>query len=232
MSIISIIVAGIALGFSLIISLGPQNIFLIKQGIKRESVTAVILVCLLSDVVLYIIAVSGVGVLIEQAPIVLEILRWVGVAYLAWFSFQAFRDAFAPADHSVAVVDNKEPAATEATEATGAGATVALKTAQGTRAKVRARIQTPVATALILTWLNPNTWVDGVVIGGIAAQYGDPGRWLFIVGTMITSLIWFPLVGYGAGALSKPLSNPRVWRVLNVGIGIILIGLTLKLALM
>ncbi|WP_051077934.1 LysE/ArgO family amino acid transporter [Corynebacterium lubricantis] len=227
----SIILAGIALGFSLIISIGPQNIFLIKQGIKRESITAVILVCILSDVVLYIIAVSGVGVLVEQAPVVLEILRWVGVTYLGWFAIQAFKDAFKRAEHSVSVVDDQKPT-TNGSATVGAGSSVALKTAQSTRSKIRHRLHTPVATALILTWVNPNTWVDAVVIGGIAAQYGDPGRWLFIVGTMITSLIWFPLVGYGAGALSKPLSNPRVWRVLNVGIGLILTGLTFKLALM
>lgn len=224
----TIIAAGIALGFSLIISIGPQNIFLIKQGIKREAVTAIILVCILSDVVLYVLAVTGVGVIVERAPVLLEILRWVGVAYLGWFAVQAFRDAFARGGQSVTVVDEQEPSLDDE----HASGNLALKSETTTRNKMKARIHTPIATALILTWVNPNTWVDAVVIGGIAAQYGETGRWLFIVGTMITSLIWFPLVGYGVSYLSKPLSSPRVWRVLNVIIGVVLTALTLKLALM
>lgn len=216
-----IVLAGIALGFSLIISIGPQNVFLIKQGIRRESVTAIVAVCLISDLAVYIIAVTGVGVLVESAPGVLTVLKWVGVVYLGWFALQAFRDAIHPQTEAVRTVESTEP-----------GEATPRRTNSSTSQRARQRLRSPVVAALMITWVNPNTWVDAVVIGGIATQYGETGRWLFIVGTMISSLVWFPAVGYGAGALSRPLSRPEVWRVLNVIIGIVLTALTIKLALL
>ena len=74
----SIILAGLVLGYSLIVAIGPQNVFLIKQGIRREGITAVILACTISDIFLITAGTAGVGVLVDRAPIVLEILRWGG----------------------------------------------------------------------------------------------------------------------------------------------------------
>ncbi|WIM68671.1 LysE family transporter [Corynebacterium breve] len=216
------IFAGIALGFSLIVSLGPQNIFLIKQGIKREALAAIVTVCILSDILLYVIAVTGVGELTQRAPIVLEVLKWIGVAYLAWFGFQAFRDAATASEQELQVVEDSAPV-----RQASAGQ-VQVKARAATTQKVSA----PIGTLLMLTWVNPNMWIDGVVIGGIANQYPGTGPWLFIIGATISSLIWFPMVAYGASALSRPLSSPRVWRVLNVVIGIVLTILAIKLALL
>ena len=92
----SIVLAGIVLGYSLIVAIGPQNVLLIKQGIRREGITAVILVCALSAIVLVAACTAGVGVLVEKAPIALEILRWGGAAYLLWFAIRTFRDAIDP----------------------------------------------------------------------------------------------------------------------------------------
>ena len=88
----------------------------------------------------------------------------------------------------------------------------------------------PVIAALVFTWLNPAAYVDTLVmLGGIANQYGDPGRWHFTVGVLAASAVWFPLIGYGAAKLSKPLSNHRVWQGLNVVIGFVMIGIAFRL---
>lgn len=211
----SIVFAGLLLGFSLIVAIGPQNLLLIRQGARREHVTAIIAVCLLSDVVLFGLGTLGVGVLIDRAPLLLAVLKWAGVAYLAWFALAALIDALRP-PHPTVIVEEEPP--------TSSGGGVALAT--------RVRAHAPVATAVVVTWLNPSAYLDSLVmIGGLANQYGDTGRWLFTGGALLASAIWFPLIGYGAGLLSGPLSSPRVWRVLNIIIAVVLAGLAWRLAL-
>lgn len=86
--------------------------------------------------------------------------------------------------------------------------------------------------AIALTWLNPAAYLDSLVmIGGVANQYGETLRWLFAGGALLASLIWFPVVGYGARLLSGPLSSRRVWRVLNVVIGVVLAMIAVQVAL-
>ena len=221
----SIMLAGLLLGFSLIIAVGPQNLLLIRQGARREAVTAVVLVCLLSDVVLFALGTLGVGVLIDRAPLVLTALKWAGVAYLSWFGFAALRDsarARRRGESVPVVVGSEEPRE----EASGGGGT-----ALATRVRPQRTWVAPMWTALALTWLNPSAYLDSLVmIGGMANQYGDPQRWLFTGGALLASAVWFPVVGYGAGLLAGPLSSPRVWRVLNVLIAVVLFGLAGKLA--
>lgn len=220
----SIVLAGLLLGFSLIIAVGPQNLLLIRQGARREGVTAVILVCLLSDVALLTLGTLGVGVLVERAPFALIALKWAGVAYLAWFAFAALRDALrAHRRVGALVVSTGEPRGEEH----GGGGTALATRVRPQRTWVR-----PALAAVALTWLNPSAYLDSLVmIGGLANQYGDPGRWLFTGGALLASFIWFPVVGYGAGLLAGPLSSPKVWRVLNVAIAAVLAGLAVKLAL-
>lgn len=220
----SIIVAGLVLGLSLIIAVGPQNIFLLKSGIRREHVGAVVLTCILSDVLLISAGVAGVGVLVDSAPLLLDVLRWGGVAYLLWFAWTNFRDAARPGAITVAESAPAGPVAE-----TGDGTVL-------TRTRVTTGLRRPtraVGTTLALTWLNPLAYVDVVVmVGGIANQYGTDGRWLFALGAFLAAVLWFPTVGYGAGLLRRPLSRPLVWRWLNIGIGVIMCGLALKLVLM
>lgn len=221
----STVLAGLLLGFSLIVAVGPQNLLLIRQGARREGVTAVIAVCLLSDVLLLSLGTLGVGVLVDRAPLLLTALKWAGVAYLAWFSSAALRDALrAHRRVGATVIEADGPRGQEG--AAGGG------TALATRVRPRRTWVKPMWAAVALTWLNPSAYLDSLVmIGGLANQYGDPGRWLFTGGALLASFIWFPVVGYGAGLLSGPLSSPRVWRVLNVAIAVVLAGLAWKLAL-
>lgn len=234
MIFMEIFMTGLLLGASLLLAIGPQNVLVIKQGIKREGITAVIVVCLLSDVVLFTAGTLGVGLLSNTAPIVLDILRWCGIAYLLWFAVMAAKDARSARDDSPTIIEHTDP--TAAVDDGGSSASSVL-TKKRIRPKAGVDKQPvwvkPMLMAIVLTWLNPNAYLDAFVfIGGVGAQYGEAGRWVFALGAFTASLIWFPLVGYGAAALSRPLSSPKVWRWINVSVAIVLTALAIKLMLM
>ncbi|BAU95646.1 lysine exporter protein [Corynebacterium suranareeae] len=230
-----IFITGLLLGASLLLSIGPQNVLVIKQGIKREGLLAVILVCLVSDVFLFTAGTLGVDLLSTAAPIVLDIMRWAGIAYLLWFAVIAAKDAIGNKVEAPKIVEETEPTVPDGTP--HGGSAVATDTRSRVRVKVgvekqRVWVKT-MLMAIVLTWLNPNAYLDAFVfIGGVGAQYGETGRWIFAAGAFLASLIWFPLVGYGAAALSRPLSSPKVWRWINVGVAIVMTALAIKLMLL
>lgn len=90
----TIVLAGLLTGLSLIMAIGAQNAFVLRQGIRREHVAVVVAICALSDAVLIIAGTLGIGVLVTTFPIVLDVLKWGGVAYLLWFAFTSFRSAW------------------------------------------------------------------------------------------------------------------------------------------
>lgn len=236
----SIVIAGFLLGLSLIIAIGPQNALIIRQGIKRQAIVAVLVVCMLSDAILISAGTAGVGVLINHAPIALTILKWLGVAYLAWFGYSCFKDAFAP--NNQALVVSEEPDSVTHTEqslsnlgsthgmiATKTQPTTATKTMVSESPSTTTWIK-PVLAALAFTWLNPAAYVDTLVmLGGMANQHGETGRWLFCFGAVLASLTWFPLLGFGAARFSHVLSQPKAWQVINFAIGCIMIIMCLRL---
>ena len=186
----SILLAGFLLGLSLIIAIGPQNAYIIKMGVKRDHISAIILACLLSDVILINAGVGGMGVLVEKFPTGLVIMKYLGAAYLLYFGFSCFRDAFKKEQEAL-VVENTQP-------------TVQPQSVHGSTAVITApRLKSrtwlkPVMGAMALTWLNPLTYVDVLVmLGGIAQQYGQQ-RWLFAAGALLASAVWFLTLGYGA----------------------------------
>lgn len=245
-----IVLAGLALGFSLILAIGPQNLLVLKTGIRKTGITAVIITCVISEILLCTAGALGVGGIIAHLPQVMNAIRYAGVAYLLWFAFLSARDAIYP---KVAVQDigNSAPTGAPTGASTGAS-TNSAPTAQnpthntspeplnsGSAVLTKERVRTqktwvkPVTAALLMTWLNPGAYVDAlVIIGGIANQYVGPERWYFIGGCILASLIWFPALGYGARALATPLSSPRVWRGINAGVALVLTTLALKLLTM
>ncbi|MCG7246809.1 lysine transporter LysE [Corynebacterium sp. HMSC08C04] len=219
----SILLAGFLLGLSLIIAIGPQNAYIIKMGVKRDHISAIILACLLSDVILINAGVGGMGVLVEKFPTGLVIMKYLGAAYLLYFGFSCFRDAFKKEQEAL-VVENTQP-------------TVQPQSVHGSTAVITApRLKSrtwlkPVMGAMALTWLNPLTYVDVLVmLGGIAQQYGQQ-RWLFAAGALLASAVWFPTLGYGAFKLSPVLAKPTTWRYVNFAIGCVMMVLTAKLLL-
>lgn len=138
-------VAGFALGFSLILAIGAQNAFVLRQGLRGEHVLAVVMTCALSDAVLIAAGVAGFGLLVERFPLAVDLARWGGAAFLLVYGALSFRAAW------------RGGAALE------------------TEGRERVRLGAALATCLMLTWANPHVYLDTVVLlGGISAQYGAP----------------------------------------------------------
>lgn len=193
--------AGFALSFSLILAIGAQNAFVLRQGLRRAHVGAVVAVCCLSEAVLIFSGVAGFGALAARAPWALEAMRWGGVAFLTLYGLRSLRAA------------RSETAALEA----GGGAEQSLRAA--------------VATALVLTWANPHVYLDTVgLIGAVAATHGE-ARWAFGAGALAASGLFFVLLGFGARMLAPVFARPAAWRALDALVGITMLALAAKLAM-
>ncbi|WP_454728250.1 LysE/ArgO family amino acid transporter [Cellulosimicrobium protaetiae] len=209
---LSPLAAGLAAGLSLIVAIGAQNAFVLRQGLRREHVLPVVLVCALSDLVLIAAGTAGLGALVTGAPALLTVVRWGGAAFLLTLAALAARRALRPG--------GLDPAS-------GAGATSA---------------RSAVGTSLALTWLNPHVYLDTVLLlGSLAAGYAaahaggavdpDAARWLFGAGAMVASVLWFTALGFGARLLAPVFVRPGAWRVLDGAIAVVMatIGVSLLL---
>ncbi|MBF9043927.1 LysE family transporter [Rhodobacterales bacterium HKCCE4037] len=193
--------AGFALSFSLILAIGAQNAFVLRQGIRRLHVAPVVAVCCLSEAVLIFSGVAGFGVVAEAAPWALEAMRWGGAAFLVVYGLRSLHAAWTSQD--------------------------ALK-AEGAPEQSLAAALT---TTLLLTWANPHVYLDTVgLIGAVAATYGD-GRWIFGTGALAASCLFFLILGYGARALAPVFAKPKAWMWLDVIVGLTMLALAVKLAL-
>jgi L-lysine exporter family protein LysE/ArgO len=177
--------AGLGTGLSLIVAIGAQNAFVLRQGIRREHVAAVVAICALSDAVLIAVGVSGVGTVVDQWPSAVTVSTWIGGAFLVGYGLLAGRRALRPAGMT-------------AQDVTG-----------GTS------LRAAVLTCLAMTWLNPHVYLDTVLLLGSVASGYDGGRWPFGVGAAAGSVLWFSGLGFGAGLLRRPFARPGSWRVLD-----------------
>jgi L-lysine exporter family protein LysE/ArgO len=194
--------AGLALGLSLIIAIGAQNAFVLRQGLRREHVLLVVAICALSDLVLIAFGIGGGGLLFAAVPWLVEVVRWVGAAFLALYGLFAARRALRPSP----------PVSSDATAPTTAGAIAVA------------------ATTLALTWLNPHVYLDTVLLlGSVANTHGD-ARWAFGVGAGLGSILWFSTLGFGARLLAPLFARPIAWRVLDAIIAVIMLALAVSLA--
>ena len=192
---------GLGAGLGLIIAIGAQNAFVLRQGLKREAVLPVVLVCLVSDAVLVLAGVAGIGALIQNAPALLAVARWVGAAFLLAYAAFAARRAL-------------RPGILTAADSPGRGT-----------------VWSAVLTAAALTWLNPHVYLDTLVLlGSLANAHGDSGKWLFGAGAAAGSALWFPLIGYGARGLSGFFARPASWRFLDGGVAVLMLTLAIVLA--
>ncbi len=196
--------AGFLTGLSLIVAIGAQNAYVLRQGILRAHVPAVVAVCAISDLALILAGVGGVGAVVDRAPMLLDVVRWFGVVFLLWYAVGALRRAFA----------------TETLSASG----------DVSGAESRRQI---VGRAVALTWLNPHVYLDTVLLlGSIAATHDHVagGRWWFAAGAGLASIAWFIGLGFGARRLAPLLARPRAWQVLELGIAATMIFVAAKLA--
>ena len=190
---------GFALSFSLILAIGAQNAFVLRQGLRKSHVFAVCLICGLSDAILIAAGVAGFGALAEAVPWLRTVMTWGGAAFLFVYGAMAFQSAF-----------------------TGSGA---LK-AEG--AEVAALWPT-ILICLALTWGNPHVYLDTLVLVGSVAAGHDGSRLAFGTGAITASFVFFFALGYGARLLSPLFARPAAWRVLDAGVGVLMWTIALAL---
>ncbi|WP_091117499.1 LysE/ArgO family amino acid transporter [Nocardioides psychrotolerans] len=195
--------SGLLTGLTLIIAIGAQNAYVLRQGLLRAHVGPVVAVCAISDLVLIVAGVSGIGTVVEQAGWILDVVRWLGVAFLTWYGVSSLLRARRP----------------QGLEAARAGAP-----------SLRAAVTTAVALTWLNPHVYLDTVL---LLGSIAnAQQSDQGggRWWFTVGACAASILWFTALGYGARLAERALARPRAWRVLDVLIGLTMLAIAVKLA--
>jgi len=200
---VAALAAGLAFGLSLIVAIGPQNAYVLVQGVHRRHVGVVVATCAVSDVLLIAGAVAGAGAARAGRPVVTEVATAGGVAFLLGYGLLALRRALRPAT---------------------AGGLAGRGEATSGRSPV-------LLSCLAFTWLNPGVYVDTVfLVGPVSVAHGDQ-RWAFGVGAIIASVAWFVALGYGARLLRPALRRPGAWRWLDLAVAAVMTGTALRLAL-
>ncbi len=191
---------GFATSAALIVAIGAQNAFVLRQGLKREHVAAVVAVCALSDALLITLGIAGLGALVQRQPGLLAAARWGGAAFLLAYGAFAARRAWRG----------------EALDATGDAPATPLRGA--------------IAACLAFTYLNPHCWLDTVVLlGSISTQQPAAARPWFGAGAVAASFVWFATLGFGARALAGVFARPAAWRVLDALIALVMWAIAVSL---
>jgi len=194
-------VAGFFLSFSLILAIGAQNAFVLRQGLRRSHVFAVCLTCAVSDAILIMAGVAGMGWIASSVPWLPPLLTWGGAAFLGVYGALALRSAW----KGGSVLDP----ATQVSE----------------------RLWPVLATCLALTWLNPHVYLDTLVlIGSVSAAYSGETL-VFGSGAVLASFTFFFGLGYGAAALRPVFARPAAWRLLDAGVGLTMWAIAASLIL-
>lgn len=192
-------ISGFLLGLGLIAAIGAQNAFVLKQGLQKRHVLAVSLTCALSDTILIMAGVAGFGALIAAAPGIQTVMAWAGAVFLAVYAIKSF----------LAAITNRsalDPATTGA-----------------------ASLSATITTCLAFTWLNPHVYLDTVVLlGSVSTNYGAD-RFLFGLGAVTASFLFFFALGFGARLLRPLFARPVAWRVLDLLVGLVMTILAAKL---
>jgi L-lysine exporter family protein LysE/ArgO len=196
--------AGLGFGLSLIVAIGAQNMFVLRQGLRREHVGIVVVICAASDAALIVAGVGGLGALLEAVGWLGTAMRVAGAAFLVGYGFLAARRALRPT-----------------------GATL-VPTDDGANVRQPGRLPI-VATTLALTWLNPHVYLDTVVLMGSVASGHGVFRWWFATGAVVASVVWFSTLGYGARLLRPVFAKPLSWRILDALIAAIMIAIAVTL---
>lgn len=192
---------GFGTGLALIVAIGSQNAFVLRQGIRGEHVAAVVIVCSVSDALLIAGGIAGLGVLIQTSPVVVDVARYAGAAFLVTYGVLAARRAIRPG----------------------------VLTASGSRKALSAGAA--LSTVLALTWLNPHVYLDTVLLlGSVANQQEQDLRWWFGAGAIAASGAWFSALGFGARVLRPFFARPSSWRFLDGLIALMMLTLGLRLA--
>jgi len=197
---ISAFTTGFALSATLIIAIGAQNAFVLRQGLRREHVLMIVAFCALADLLLISVGVAGVARVLGEAPHLTLALTVAGTAFLAWYGIRALARARRANSMNVAESVNR----------------ISLRNA--------------VAQAAGFTFLNPHVYLDTVLLmGSIGARQPADLRFWFVGGAAAASGAWFTTLGFGARLLRPVFRTPRAWQVLDTLIGLTMLGLAASL---
>ncbi|MDP2418931.1 MAG: LysE family transporter [Hydrogenophaga sp.] len=187
----AVFLQGLALSFGLIVAIGAQNAFVLRQGLRREHVGSVVLFCAVADAVLIAAGVWGMAQALGERPQLAQVLALAGAAFLAWYGWQAL----------------KRVRQANSLQAVPAGAALPRAAA--------------LAQAAAFTLLNPHVYLDTVLlVGSIGAQQPSALQAWFVAGASTASMAWFSLLGFGARWLAPWFARPRAWQVLDGCIGV------------
>lgn len=195
-------ITGFITGAGLIIAIGAQNAFVLRQGLQRSHVRLVVAVCAISDMVLILCGVAGVGALVLKWPQLLQFLRFGGAAFLGWYGLLAAKRAWS--------------------------GSCALAPELGNEQNWRRVL----LACLAFTFLNPHVYLDTMVlVGSLSTRYPGSAQWAFGLGACAASITWFSALGFGARLLQPIFRNCQAWRVLDGCIAIFMLTLCLLLLL-
>lgn len=194
--------AGFVASAGLIIAIGAQNAFVLRQGLLQRHVGVVVATCAFGDIALIICGVAGIGALVERWPALLQVMRFGGAAFLTVYGLMAARRAWQ-----------------------GIGG---LATQTGSEVTLRRILM----TCLAFTFLNPHVYLDTMVLlGSLSTQYTGNSQIPFAVGACIASVAWFSTLGFGARFLQPAFKNPRAWRILDSVVAAFMLSLAVALLL-
>jgi L-lysine exporter family protein LysE/ArgO len=192
---------GLFMSLVLIVAIGAQNAYVLRQGLRREHVSAVVLFCAISDAVLIGAGVAGMAQALKGRPVLATVLAGLGAAFLCAYGLRA-------------LWRSRQPGALQAA-------------AQGSSLS-RAAV---VAQAAGFTLLNPHVYLDTVLlVGSAGAQYAGPLKLWFVAGASVASALWFTALGFGARLLAPVFARPRAWQMLDALIGGTMLVLAAMLA--
>lgn len=198
----SVFLQGMMLSAAMILPIGPQNAFVMNQGIRRQYHLMIAALCALSDIALICAGIFGGSALLDTYPTLLFIVSWGGVAFLLWFGWGAFRTAFSSNQQQV--------------KAKAMG-------------QSRGRI---VASMMAVTWLNPHVYLDTfVVLGSLGGRLASNERSWFALGAVLSSTLWFFGLAVLAALLSPWLNQGKTQRAINLVVGVVMWAIALQLTL-
>lgn len=199
---ISEIMRGALISASLIIAIGAQNLFVLKQGLLKNHIFFVSAICFICDFTLMSIGILGVGSFISANPLITNILAILGAIFLIWYGYNAFKSALkGTSSMQVESQDNKNNS-----------------------------LMKVVLATLAVTLLNPHVYLDTVVIvGGIAGTLSSEQKMAFLIGAVCVSFLWFFGIGYGARLLTPLFKQKRMWVILDCVVGLVMFYIAYRL---
>ncbi len=195
-----VLLKGFASSASLIIAIGAQNVFVIRQGLLQNHLFLTALLCSSIDAILITTGVFGFGQVISAYPLLIEITKYFAVAFLLAYGVLSLKSAFTNKN-----LENKRNQAAQSRKKT-------------------------VLLLLALSLLNPHVYLDTVILlGSIASQHSLDEQFYFAIGAIAASFIWFFSISYGSRFLAPFLSNALAWKIIDICIAFIMWGIAVSL---